>query len=36
MTVLDEAMTVVDDPPVQHRVRGFSLGQGGSQLDAPL
>lgn len=28
MTVLDEAVTVVDDPTVQHRVRGLSVGQG--------
>lgn len=28
MTVVDEAVTVVDDPTVQHRVRGLSVGQG--------
>lgn len=28
VTVLDEAMTVVDDPKVQLRVRGLSVGQG--------
>lgn len=25
--MLDEAVTVVDDPPVQRRVRGLSVGQ---------
>lgn len=28
MTVADEAVTVVDDPPVQHRGKGLSVGQG--------
>lgn len=28
MTVVDEAVTVVDDPTVQHRVRGLSVGKG--------
>lgn len=28
LTVLDEAVTVLDDPPVQHRVRGLSGGWG--------
>lgn len=28
MTVVDEAVTVVDDPKVQLRVRGLSVGQG--------
>lgn len=28
MTVVDEAVTVVDDPAVQRRVRGLSVGQG--------
>lgn len=27
MTVLDEAVTVLDDPPVQPGVRGLSVGQ---------
>lgn len=30
MTVLDEAVTVVDDPKVQLRVRGLSVGQRGT------
>lgn len=29
VTVLDEAVTVVDDPKVQLRVRGLSVGQWG-------
>lgn len=28
VTVVDEAVTVVDDPTVQHEVRGLSAGQG--------
>lgn len=28
MTVVDEAVAVVDDPKVQHGVRGLSVGQG--------
>lgn len=28
VTVLDEAVTVLDDPTVQLRVRGLSVGQG--------
>lgn len=28
LTVVDEAVTVVDDPIVQHRVRGLSVGWG--------
>ena len=28
MTVLDEAVTVLDDPTVQRGVRGLSVGQG--------
>lgn len=36
MTVLDEAVTVVDEPKVQLRVRGLSVGQKGPQLDARL
>lgn len=27
VTVVDEAVTVVDDPTVQHRVIGLSVGQ---------
>lgn len=41
LTVLDEAVTVLDDPPVQLRVRGLSVGwgggwEGGTQLDLLL
>lgn len=28
LTVVDEAVTVVDDPTVQQKVRGLSVGQG--------
>ena len=35
MTVVDEAVTVVDDPTVQHKVKGLSVGRG-TQLDALL
>lgn len=31
LTVLDEAVTVLDDPPVQLRVRGLSVGWGGGR-----
>lgn len=36
MTVVDEAVTVVDDPTVQCRVRGLSVGQGNTAGCAAL
>lgn len=36
MTVVDEAVTVVDDPTVQSRVRGLSVGQGNTAGCAAL
>lgn len=36
MTVVDETVTVLDDPPVQDRVRGVFVGQGNTAGSSAL